>query len=176
MATAALGAILGLAAALPAGAVDVTGMTLLASFDEHRMRANSQMQTLTRTLEIYFGTKGNRFVLFHANRSNSTSENRVLVPAGSNRGSARRKDTNFQLIVQLQQSAGALQVTLESRGKDTGYANERWTISISLTGGGCRVDNYRYVPDPRLNYSRISWKGGNCTLTQGPPSGLTERD
>lgn len=158
----------------PAFAVDLAGMTLSTEVREERMLANSKMETLGRAIEIYFGNKGNRFVLFRPAAHTNLTENRVLIEAGETRGSKRRKDQNFNLIVNIQQTASSLQLNIESRGKDTGYANERWIIDIGVSGNSCAVTGYRYLPDARSNFSRLSWSGGKCSLTSGPPSGLAD--
>lgn len=163
----------------PALAVDMAGKTIVAKGIEAVTMSNSRKETITWKLEIYFGTKGNRFVLIEGARGTSviqTAGNRVLIPVGKDKGSKRRKDGNFSYFFSLQQSASSLQVRMESRGKDTGYSNDTWIFVIALGSGSCRVDEFRHIPDARLNYSSVVATEGDCTVGNGPPSGLTSND
>lgn len=166
-------AVLGiLAAASPTRAADLTGMNLTARGTATTMSRNAVRDTVTWTLQVYFGTKGNRFVFLQGARGSSLidfTENRVLIPAGSDRGSKRRKDKNFTSVITLKQTDTSLKVTLDSRGQNTNYANSTYIFVISLGKGTCRVDDYRYRADARLNYISVKEQEGDCTLTRGLP-------
>ena len=156
-------------------AFDLSGKTLTAEGRHLTVRPNSVREDTLWTLEIYFGTKGNRFVQFEKTIAGShvrTSDNRVIIEAGKDSGSKRRKDTNFTLIVSLTPTTNGLQVRLESRGKDLGYANENFIYEIALGGNTCRVTNYRYLPDARLNLRSVKWTDSDCKIMEGPPADL----
>jgi hypothetical protein len=156
-------------------AADLSGMNLTAHATFTTMARNSVRDTVTWTLQIYFGTKGNRFVLLQGSRGSQVikfTENRILIPAGSNKGSKRRKDNNFNYVITLKQSASGIEIFWDSRGRDTRFANETYKFWLSLGNGSCRLDNFRYNPDARLNYISVVEKPGDCTLTKGLPSDL----
>lgn len=162
--------LLSLALAAPAVAVDLAGKTVRAEGISDRRAYNNADKTFTYPLEIYFGTKGNRFVTMGA----TTGDARVLIEAGKNKGSKRRKDGNFNMIVTIQQSASTVQVKLESRGTTDGYAGEGFTFDIGVSSGSCKVTKFRYSPDPRQGLTRSASKAGACTITNGPPAGLAD--
>lgn len=160
-------------------AVDLTGMNLTASGTYTTLDHRSIRDTVTWTVQVYYGTKGNRFVMFQGFRGSSViriAENRILIPAGENRGSKRRKDNNFTSIITLDQSANALKVTWESRGRDTRFANSKYIFWITLGNGTCRVDDFRYNADARLGYNSVVETTGGCTLTRGVPSDIKNAD
>jgi hypothetical protein len=155
----------------PALAVDLAGKTILAEGISERADYNGADKTFTYPLEIYFSTKGNRFVLMKGTSGNT----RVLIKAGEDRGSRRRKDGNFNQIISIQQSASSLQVEVESRGTTDGYAGEGFYFEVSFSGSSCRVNEFRYSPDPRQYLSKSYSKEGTCELSEGVPPGIEEQ-
>jgi hypothetical protein len=188
-------------APLTAKAVDLTGMTLTAHGIATTMSAVGVEDTITWTLHIYFGSKGDRFVFLDGTRGDKTfnvTTSRVLVPAGSDKGSKRGKD--FTTVVKLQQSGGTLVAKVETRvykqdtgGKggndfipgqgftyntvDTGRfdvvnAHSSYIYTINLGSGSCSVADYRYLADASLGFRRTTAKEGDCMLRKGLPSDL----
>lgn len=176
----ALSSVLALFPVATASAVDLTGKTLVAKGNQEIVKSNMGRLSFTWSLEIYYGSAGNRFVLFQKENATGTtnlrdSYNRVLIPVGENSGKQRRKDGNFLLDISLSQSASSLQVKLRSRGKDASFATETFIYSIGLRDGSCSVQSYKYIGDPRLNYFSVKPSPGSCTITAGAPAGLADK-
>ncbi|MEQ1901181.1 MAG: hypothetical protein ABL866_10655 [Devosia sp.] len=122
-------------------------------------------------MEIYFGVKGNRFAMMRGTSGNT----RILIPAGSDKGSKRRKDGHFQQYVTIKQTATTIHIEMESRGVVEGYASETFYFDVSLGNGTCTVTKFRYKPDSRQQLSQSYSRTGNCTLTRGAPEGLDDK-
>lgn len=168
-------------AGTPAAAVDLTGMTLhVEGSIETTADRSSADQDFTFPLEIYFGSKGTRFVTMLGISGNV----RVAIDAGKDRGLKRRKDGKFTYEVKLQQTASSLQVKILGRGQEVTSANDSWTFEIGLANGSCRTQKFHYVPDPRvylvdsdhrlLNGLKVVSKPGACRVTRGAPEGLAD--
>lgn len=167
--------------AMPAQAVDLTGMTLrVEGIIEATADRSSADENFTFPLEIYFGSKGTRFVTMLG----ISGSVRVAIDAGKDRGLKRRKDGKFIYEVKLQQTPSSLQVKILGRGQEVSAANDSWSFEIGLGNGSCRTQKFRYVPDPRvyleasdhrlLNGLKVVSKQGACSVTKGVPEGLPD--
>jgi hypothetical protein len=177
------GAVIGAFAALSltsgAQAVDLTGYNIATSATTASTYRNSVSSTVTWNVQIYFGSKGNRFVKIDAVRGGQPLKfagNRILIPAGETRGSQRRKDGLFLYVIKLTESGNSLQIFWDSRGKDTRYANETTVFTLSLSTGSCRLDNFRYNADARMQLQKVTTTKGDCKVTRGLPADMSSEN
>ncbi|WP_423068270.1 hypothetical protein [Devosia sp. CN2-171] len=171
---------LGLLVVSPAYAVDLTGNTVVAEGHQVVVKRNMSRESVTWRIEVYFGKAGNRFIYVHKENAVGTtnfidSYDRILIPVGKNKAIKWRKDGKFAADIRLEQSDDALKVSLLSRGKDTRHANETFIWLIGINSTGCKLQDYKYVPDPGLSYFSVKATEGICTLTRGVPDGLADQ-
>lgn len=153
-----------------AGAVDLTGKTVRAEGISKRMAANGANKDFTYPLEIYFSSKGNRFVMMKF----TSLDTRIVIEEGKSEGRGRTKNGHWTHVVTVQQTSGSLRVVYDSRGAERSYADERWTFDIALSGNGCTVQKFKYTGSPGVGFIGTTAKPGNCTIIDGPTANLAD--